>query len=186
MEDEQIIELYFQRSEEALSATAREYEAYCFSIAQGILQNREDAREAVNDTYLAAWNAIPPHRPRHLDAFLGKITRRIAINRWQASRAARRGGGEIPLALDELSGCIPGGQTVQEALENAELGRVLNDFVHTLPETERRVFIRRYWYLDPIRMIAKRYGFSQSKVKSMLLRTRSRLRRVLEKEEIDL
>lgn len=184
MEDSAIIDLYFQRSEEAISQTAAKYGNYCFSIASSILPSREDAQEAVNDTYLGAWNAIPPHKPNSLAAFLGKITRRISLNRYLAARTAKRGGGEVALALEELSGCIPSPVTVEQELEGAELAALLNRFVRSLPEADRRVFVLRYWYLTSIAGIARQTGFSQSKVKSMLFRARNRLRTVLEKEEI--
>ncbi len=138
----------------------------------------------MNDTYLSAWTAIPPHAPNSLAAFLGKITRRISINKLEKSKAAKRGGGEVPLALEELSQCIPSSQNVEQELEAKELSNLLNSFVRALPETERRIFLCRYWYLDSVKDIAKQFGFSQSKVKSMLFRTRSRLRTVLEKEDI--
>ena len=182
MEDEKIIELYWQRSEDAICETAAKYGNYCFSIARNILSDEEDARESVNDTYMAAWNAIPPHRPAVLATFLGKITRRIAINRWQEKNAAKRGGGEAALALEELSSCIPSGHRVEAHIESEELAQAVNAFVMGLPLTERRVFICRYWYLDPIRDIGNRYGFSESKVKSMLYRLRHRLLMHLKKE----
>ena len=184
MEDSQIIDLYFQRSEEAISRTAAKYGNYCFSIARNILSCREDAQEAVNDTYLGAWNAIPPHVPRSFPAFLGKITRRISVTRYLAARAAKRGGGEPELALEELSGCIPSQMDIAQEVEAAELEKLLNHFVRGLPDTERRVFVLRYWYVMPVRQIAEQFGFSQSKVKSMLLRTRNKLRKELEKEGI--
>ena len=186
MEDSAIISLYVQRSEDAICATADKYGRYCFSIARNILSDQCDCEEAVNDTYLAAWNAIPPHIPQSLAAFLGKITRRISITRWQSLRTAKRGGGEIPLALEELSGCIPSPVDVEQQLEGEELSRLLDSFLRTLPPAERRVFLRRYWYIDSIEDIAGRFGFSQSKVKSMLFRTRSKLRTLLEKEGIPL
>lgn len=186
MDDRQIVALYYQRSEQALEETAVKYGSYCFSIAYNILENREDAEEAVNDSYIGAWNAIPPHKPANLAAFLGKITRRTAIKRWQRSKAQKRGGGEITLALEELADCIPAGGDAQSRMEETELSRVLNRFVQALPQTERNVFVCRYWYLDPIRAIALRYGFSQSKVKSMLSRTRKKLHNYLQKEGFDL
>lgn len=185
MEDSRIVDLYWQRSQEAITQTAKKYGRYCFSIAYNILENGGDAEETVNDTWLGAWNAMPPHRPQFLSTFLGKITRRIALKRWEASHAAKRGGGETALALEELSGCIPG-KDIDEELDAAELSRVLRSFVRELPQTERRVFVCRYWYLDPIADIAKQFGFSQSKVKSMLLRTRNKLKKELEKEGISL
>lgn len=108
MEDSRIVDLYWQRSQEAIAQTAQKYGRYCFSIAYSILENGSDADEAVNDTWLGAWNAMPPHRPQTLSTFLGKITRRTALKRWEADRAVRRGRGEVALALEELSGCIPG------------------------------------------------------------------------------
>ena len=184
MEDSRIVDLYWIRSEQAISATAAKYGKYCFSIANNILQNQEDAKEAVNDTYLGAWKSMPPHRPQVLSSYLGKITRRIAIKMWQASRSAKRGGGEMDLALDELSGCLSAAGGPEQDMEAAELSRYLNTFVLSLPDTERRVFVCRYWYLDSVAAIADRFGFSQSKVKSMLLRTRNKLRIYLKKEGI--
>ena len=184
MEDHEIIGLYWDRNEAAIGATDRKYGPYCLSIARNILGDREDARETVNDTYLGAWNAIPPHRPNSLSAFLGKLTRRIAINRYQASRAAKRGGGETALALEELSGCIPSPTHVEDALAGKELTKLLNRFVRSLPDSERTVFLLRYWHLEPVKAIGKRLGYSESKVKSMLFRTRNKLKAELEKEGI--
>ena len=186
MEDSQIVALYLERSERAIDETAAKYGNYCFSIAKNILGNSEDAEEAVNDTYIGAWNAIPPHRPAILSSFLGKLTRRIAIKRWRKSQAQKRGGGETTLALEELAGCIPAADSPEREMETAELSQVLNRFVQELPQPERNVFLCRYWYLDPIRDIAQRFGFSQSKVKSMLARTRKKLQTHLQKEGIEL
>ena len=183
MEDSRIVDLYWQRSQEAISQTAQKYGRYCFSIAYSILENGSDAEETVNDTWLGAWNAMPPHRPQILSAFLGKITRRTALKRWEANCAARRGGGETALVLDELAGCIPG-KSLEETLSERELSRILAKFLRDLPRTERQIFVCRYWYLDPIREITKQFGFSESKVKSMLLRTRNKLKKELEKEGI--
>lgn len=185
MEDSRILDLYWQRSQQAIAETAKKYGRYCFSIAFNILENGADAEETVNDTYLGAWNAIPPHRPANLSTFLGKIARRTALKRWEAARAAKRGGGETALVLEELAGCIPG-KSLEETMNERELSRILQKFVRDLPRTERRVFVCRYWYLDPIANIAKEFGFSQSKVKSMLLRTRNKLKKELEKEGIAL
>lgn len=184
MEDSRIVNLYWQRDPQAIQETAAKYGNYCHSIARNILGNDSDAEEAVNDTYMGAWNAMPPHRPAILSTFLGKITRRIAIKRWQEGRAAKRGGGETALALEELAGCIPSWNTPEQELEAAELSRLLRCFVQSLPETERKIFLCRYWYLDPISEIAKHFGFTQSKVKSILFRTRNKLRIQLEKEGI--
>lgn len=186
MEDKQIVALYLQRKERAIDETAAKYGNYCFSIAHNILDNYEDAEETVSDTYVGAWNAIPPHRPMNLGTFLGKITRRLAIKRWRANRTQKRGGGEMALALEELAGCIPSEQNPERDMELADLSRALNRFLTDLPQTERSVFICRYWYLEPIQTIARRNGFSQSKVKSMLSRTRKKLQTHLEKEGIEL
>lgn len=182
MDDQGIIELYFARSEDAISETRTKYGRYCYSIAYNILTNNEDAEESVSDTYLTAWNAIPPRRPAILPAFLGKITRHNAINRWNARSAYKRGGGEMPLALEELEECVSDGLSVEERFAYKETLRVFRQFLTTLPETERNVFLRRYWCLDPVAGIAESFGFSESKVKSMLHRTRGKLHRTLERE----
>ncbi len=184
MEDSRIVELYWTRSESAIDETAAKYGKYCYSIANNILANTEDAQESVNDTYLGAWNSIPSHRPSILSSFLGKITRRISIKKWQELHADKRGGGEIVLALDELSDCVPSEQSVEQEIEVAELSKIIDDFVMTLPVTEMRVFICRYWYLDSISDICQHFGYSQSKVKSMLHRTRQKLLLHLKKEGV--
>lgn len=181
MDDQEIVELYFSRSETAIAQTASKYGGYCYSIAYNILTNQEDAEESVNDTYLAAWNAMPPRRPSILATFLGKITRHLSIDRWRSRSAYKRGGGEMVLALEELGECA-GGQTAEQAYARKELARQINRFLAALPETECSVFLCRYWYLDSIADIAEHFGFSQSKVASMLHRTRGKLREQLEKE----
>lgn len=182
MEDGQIVDLYWARSERAIAETASKYGKYCYSIAYNILANHHDAEESVNDAYLGAWNSMPPHRPVVLSTYLGKITRRTAIKKWQKQQAAKRGGGEIVLALEELEDCIPAGQSIEGEMEAAELGKVISAFVMRLPQTERSVFLCRYWYLDAMTDICEQFGFSQSKVKSMLHRTRKKLRVYLKKE----
>ena len=181
MEDNTIIDLYFKRSEQAIVETDTKYGGYCYSIAYNILSNREDSEESVSDTYMAAWNTIPPRRPNFLNAFLGKVTRHISIDRWRKSSAKKRGGGEIILALDELENCVDVHNT-ENTFERKELTRVLNQFLSSLPETERNVFLCRYWYLEPTGSIAKCCGFSETKVRSMLHRIRKRLRTAMEKE----
>ena len=182
MEDGYIVNLYWARSENAISETSKKYGKYCYSIAYGILGNAEDADESVNDTYLDTWNSIPPHRPSILSTFLGKITRRISIDKWRGRTAKKRGGGETMLVLDELSDCIPSNQSVEHEAEAAELSQLIDNFVMSLPPMERRVFICRYWYFDPIADIAQRFRFSQSKVKMMLYRQRKKLLNYLERE----
>lgn len=182
MEDTRIVNLYWARSENAIAETSAKYGSYCYSIAYNILANAEDADESVNDTYLDAWNSMPPHRPAILSTFLGKITRRVSIDKWRGRTAEKRGSGEIMLVLDELSDCVPSSQNVEHEIETAELAKVINDFVMSLPPMDRRVFICRYWYLDPISAISQQFGFSQSKVKMMLYRQRQRLLSHLERE----
>lgn len=182
MEDDGIVDLYWARSENAISETSKKYGNYCYSIAYNVLGNAEDADESVNDVYLEAWNNIPPHRPSVLSTFLGKITRRISIDKWRGRTAEKRGGGETVLVLDELSDCIPSNRSVEHEAEAAELSRLINNFVMALSPMDRRVFICRYWYLDPIAEIAQRFGFSQSKVKMMLHRQRKKLLDYLERE----
>lgn len=186
MHDSQIVALYFDRDPRAIEETAAKYGSYCHRIARNILGNPEDAEEAVSDTYLALWATIPPHRPLTLSTFLGKIARRTALKQLGRSQAQKRGGGQVPLALEELSECISDGKTPEAALENAELTRILNAFLEALPRQERVVFVCRYWYLDSVAEIAERFGFTQSKTKSMLSRTRKKLRAALNKEGITL
>lgn len=179
--DESIVALYWARSESAVSETAIKYGSFCRSIAIAILVDHEDAEECVNDTYLDAWNAMPPHRPTVLSSFLGKITRRISIDRWRRKHADKRGGGQIPLVLDELCDCASADDT-ESVIEHAETVRIIARFLDELPTTERRIFLRRYWYFESIKDIAAAYGFSESKTVSMLYRTRTKLRTLLERE----
>ncbi len=182
MEDKRIVDLYWQRDEQAISETQKKYGSYCYSIAYNILHNSEDAEESVNDTYTDAWNSMPPHRPSVLSTFLGKITRRISIDRFRHRTAEKRGGGELPLVLDELGDCVADDVSVEEVFERQRLAEVVNVFLRSLPDIERRVFLCRYWYMDPIASISKQFRFSESKVQSMLFRTRGKLRIVLVKE----
>ena len=184
MEDSQIIGLYFSRDEQALGETASKYGVYCHSIAYRILESHPDSEEVVNDTYLNTWNSIPPTRPLSLSAYLGKITRRLALNRWRDSRTEKRGGGEPALALEELEGSIGDRSSVEAVLENKELSACINRFVRDLATTEQRIFVLRYWHLYSIRDIAEKYHYSESKVKSMLSRTRQKLRKHLAKEGV--
>ena len=184
MEDGRIVDLYWQRDEAAISETEKKYGGYCLSIASHILQDHEDAQECVNDTYLGAWNAMPPHRPENLSTFLGKITRRLSLKKRRAKLAYKRGGGSAEESIDELEACIPSGQTIDDSLAVAELTEIINAFLDTLPLTERRVFLRRYWYFDSISEISSRYGFGESKVKMMLKRTRDKLQLRLKKEGV--
>lgn len=182
MEDKAIIDLYFARSERAISETSVKYGGFCYSIAYNILSNREDSEESVNDTYLAAWNNIPPRHPAVLGAFLGKMTRYISLNRWKHNAAKKRGGGSVELALEELEECVSAGDATVQQFDRKEITRCVNRVLEGLPKTERQVFMCRYWYLDSLEVICTNFGFSESKVKSMLHRTRGKLRRALEEE----
>ena len=182
MDDNRIVDLYWQRNESAISETATKYGKYLHSISYQILLNNEDAEECVNDTYNGAWQSMPPHRPSILSTFLGKITRRISIDLWRKYSSEKRGGGVMTLALDELEECVSGTGDVEAEVERLELQKKLNDFLLALPKVDRQVFMCRYWYMDSISDIAKQFAYSQSKVKSMLYRTRNKLRAMLEKE----
>ena len=182
MEDRKIVDLYWARSEQAIFETQNKYGSYCFSIANNILPFREDAEESVNDTYLAAWNAIPPNRPGILSTFLGKLTRRISIDRWRSLTADKRGGSTVCLTLDELAECIPGSSDPAADVEAKELAAAIGRFLDTVTSTERKVFLMRYFDLAGIQDIADRFHMSPSKVKSMLHRTRGKLRLALQKE----
>jgi len=175
MDDAKIVQLYFDRNEQAIPATADKYGNYCTSIAKNILGNYEDAEECVNDTYLNAWNAIPPHRPKMLSTFLGKIVRNLAFNRYKHNTADKRGGGEIALVLDELTGCVSGKDDVEQAYLHKELVAVINDFLGMLPARKRNIFVCRYWYTDSITDIAARYNMTYAAVSMELNRLRTKL-----------
>ncbi len=182
LDDNLIIDLYWARSESAIGETDKKYGGYLKTIAYNILYSFEDAGEAVNDTYLRAWDSMPPERPNILSAYLGKITRRISLNKRRDQRAEKRGGGEIDLVLDELAESLPSKSSVEEEVDANALGEVLNRFLGELKETERDVFLRRYWYMDSIKDIAGMFGCGESKVKTTLFRTRQKLITVLESE----
>lgn len=179
MNDEQIIRLYFARSEEAITRTAEKYGAYCHAIAYRILRDPEDSEECVNDTYLRAWHTIPPQRPQRLAAFLGKLTRNLSIDRCRHATAEKRGGGELTAALNELEFCVSSGGDPAEELA---LTDILDRFLASLSTQNRKIFLRRYWYVSSVREIADEYGLSESRVKMSLLRSRRQLKAVLEKE----
>lgn len=182
MEDSKIVDLYWQRCELAIDETQRKYGGYCLSIAKNILQEPEDARECVNDTYLAAWNAIPPARPAVLSAFLGKLTRRISVDRWRLLHAKKRGSGIVPLALEELAQCIPAESDPAKEVEAKELAEAVNRFLDMLPYTERKVFLMRYFDMADMKQIETSFKMSSSKLKSMLYRIRKKLRMHLQEE----
>ena len=182
MEDAAIVDLYWQRSDQAISETDHKYGRYCHTIAYNICANNEDAEECVNDTWFSAWNLMPDKRPSILSTFLGYITRNFALNRYKAQHSKKRGGGETPLALDELEECIPAMVSIEQRYEEKELETAIDAFVDKLPETERRVFIARSWFLVSVADISKKLGYSQSKKKTVLFRTRNKLRAYLQEE----
>lgn len=184
MRDSEILDLYFERKEQAIEETQKSYGSYCYSIAFRVLRDREDADECVNDTWLRAWNAIPPQRPSRLSLFLGTITRNLSFDKWKAKNAAKRGSGAMELALDELAECVPAGNSTEAAVEAEELKRLINAFLHTLPEKECNVFLRRYWYIEEYAEIAKRYQMKLNSVKTSLFRTRAKLKAYLEQEGV--
>lgn len=182
MEDNQIIELFWQRDESAITETGRKYGAYCRTIANNILQNNEDAEECVNDTWLKAWNSIPPKKPENLRMYLAKITRNLSFNRYNANNAKKRGNGEVALMLDELAECIADGNDIEQAYEEKELKEYIFKFLRTLPERERNLFVRRYFFVDTVKEIAARYALTENNVMVILSRTRKQLKSKLMKE----
>lgn len=184
MDDSKIVEMYFARDENAISETKHKYGRYCHYIAYNILYSDLDSEECVNDTYLATWNSIPPSKPNSLRAYIGKIVRNIALNRYHTNKAKKRLD-NIELAIDELSEAIPDNSTDGRTLtDELTLKYTLNAFVGSLKQETREIFVRRYWYLSSIKEIARDYGLTESKVKVTLLRTRELLRDYLRKEGI--
>lgn len=184
MKDIDIIKLYFDRSEKAIDETDKKYGSYCTSIADNILSNRQDSEECVNDTYLRAWNSIPPKEPLNLRTYLGKITRGLAINRYKLYSAEKRGGSSAELILSELEGCLPSGISVEDSLDEKLLIKAVEDFLRRQSTEKRNIFLRRYWYCQSIADIANDFYMSQSKVTSILYRQRLKLKEHLEKEGI--
>lgn len=182
MEDSKIIDLYFERSQSAIKETHEKYGHYCHTIAYNVLYSYEDAEECVNDTYLRAWKSIPPHRPSRLSAFLGKITRNLALDRYD-SRTAKKRECPLELALEEISECVPDSST-DSASDGGVLRDAINSFLASLPRRTRIIFMQRYWYLSSISEISASLGISESNVKVILMRTRKKFKEFLEKEEI--
>ena len=182
MDDTEIVGLYWQRDERAIACTDKKYRRYLHTIAYNILADREDSQESVNDTYLAAWNSIPPHKPQVLSAYLGKLTRRISIDMFRKRNAGRRAGSEYALSLEELSECVSAGDTTAQALDCQMLSDAIAAYLKTLPQEARTVFLGRYYYLDPVAKIATYCRISQSKVKILLYRARKGLGQYLKEE----
>ncbi len=182
MTDEKIIELFWYKNEQAISETRTKYGKYCYTIAYNILRDREDSLECENDTYLGVWNAIPPARPAYFPAFIGKIARNLSLKRLRAGQARKRAG--EALSFDELSDCIPDGESIERELETQKLAGIIDSFLSSLDECEQRIFVCRYFFSDSIRDISLYFGFSQSKVKMILFRARQKLRAHLEREGV--
>ncbi len=182
MEDTAIIDLYWQRSDQAIAETDRKYGRYCRRIALNICPDEEDAEECVNDTWFHAWTRMPDERPAILSGFLGTITRHLALDRYRAKHSLKRGGGEVPLALDELRDCVPGPSDPEHEMEVRELEAAIDRFVNALPETDQVIFLSRYWFLASVAEIARKSGCTQSKVKTTLFRLRKKLRIYLQEE----
>lgn len=181
LNDNEIVELYLARDEQAIARTAERYGASLRNVAYAILNDRESAEECENDAYMEAWNRIPPHEPRgYLYEFLAKIIRNIALNRCRKERAKKRYAVYCELT-QEMMECIPSG-TDEEGQKYSGLSEVINRFLETCTKEQQNVFVRRYWYFDTIPQISDRYGFSESKVKTMLHRMRTALRKQLKKE----
>lgn len=182
MDDREIVELYWQRSDRAIAETAARYSAYCHTIAENILHDPGDAEECVNDTWLRAWNSMPDQRPERLRPYLGRLTRWLSLERRRKDGRLKRGGGDYVLALEELDNCLASSDSTERQIETKELAAAIDRFLAALAAEERRVFLARYWFACPIRTIAERRGFSEAKVKTMLHRTRRKLRQHLQKE----
>ena len=176
MDDNGIIQLYWDRNDQAISVTSEKYGHYCKAIAKNILNNEEDAEECVNDTYLNAWNSMPTHWPEQLATFLGKITRNLSFNKYKHDHAEKRGSGEITLVLEELIDCVSDTDDVEQMIDRQELVKTINSFVRSLSPEKRSIFVCRYWYSDSVSKIAKDYGMLQGSVSKMLERTRKQLK----------
>ena len=184
MQDAQIVELYLKRDESAIDLTAKQYGNYCEKIAMNILNDLYDAEECVNDTYLNAWNSIPPNEPSNLATFLGKITRNLAIDRYRKKSSTKREGTEYNLLIEECEYLFPSNDSVSEEMDFKVLGEYISKFLHEQKEVPRKVFVLRYFYMESIANIAKKFFISEAKAKTMLFRTREKLKIYLTKEGI--
>lgn len=182
MEDSAIVDLYWQRSEQAIPETEHKYGGYCHTVAMRIVNNHEDAEECVNDTWLGAWNSMPENRPSYLAPYLAKLTRWLSLTKVKTQNRLKRGLNEITLSLEELDSELGEGTDLARQIELKELSDYLDVFLTGLPIEERKIFLARYWYAASIREIAEKSSYSESKIKSMLLRTRRKLKKALEVE----
>lgn len=184
MNDRQIIALYFERNEQAITETAEKYGRLCHSIAYNILNNHEDCEECVNDTYIGVWNAIPPTRPNNLMAFVCGVARNLSLKRLEFLKRGKRSA-DMVLALDELAAVLPDERYAPDTSDE-EVGRLISQFLRTQKQDARNVFIRKYYFFDSVRKIALRYSFTESKVKNMLFCTRNKLKDYLIKEGVEI
>ena len=184
MDDIMIVELFWQRNDGALGAVKAKYERLLFSVADNILKNREDSEECVNDTYLASWNSIPPAKPENLGAFLCKIARNLSLKKWRSKTAEKRGGKAFSCLLSELDDCISDTKSIDESIDEKALASLIDSFLRTLDEDERDLFVCRYFYFCSVAQLAEKFGYSKSKVKTQLYRTRQKLSIRLEKEGV--
>lgn len=185
MQDKEIVDLYWARSEDAVAETEKKYGRYCHYIAYQILGNDEDANEVVSEAYFKAWNTIPPQKPDKLKPYLGMISRQLALDAYEALHTQKRGG-RVALLLDELSECIPDNDSCDDIGESIALREALNEFVRSLPDNAQKVFVRRYWYASSVAEIAKAYFMKESSVTVLLMRTRRKLKEFLKKEGFDI
>ncbi len=186
MRDEKIVDLYWERNEQAIKHTDEKYGKYLTKIAFNILADTEDSKESVNDTYLAAWNSMPPQRPTALSAYLGKITRQISIDIFRKRNREKRKGSEYAVSYDEISEVLSAGDMTEEQVQARLLGEAINRFLSEQPKEVRNLFIGRYYFLDPLREAARYCGMSEGKAKSILYRTRILLKEYLQKEGFEI
>ena len=182
MKDEDIVSLYWDRDERAIRETETKYDRYLTKIAYNILNDAEDSRESVNDTYLAAWNSMPPHRPSVLSSYLAKLARRISIDLFRYRTRDKRMASEYAISLSELEDCVSGGNTTEEAVNVKLLADAIGIYLRLQSEEARTAFIGRYYFLDPIKEVADYCGMTESKTKTLLHRTRQGLKEYLKKE----
>lgn len=175
MEDQKIVQMYWERKEQAILSTSEKYDSYCMAIAENILGNREDAKECVNDALLVLWNKIPPDKPQMLSTYLGKIVRNLSINRYKKNKRKKRGGGQLPLVLEELEEVLSGSKGLEEEWEESYLLECINAFLTELPEEKRKLFVCRYWYADSVKDIAQRFDMTPNHVSVTLKRIRKKL-----------
>ena len=186
MDDRRIVELFLERSEEAILETDIKYGRYCHKIAFNVLGNDEDSEECVNDAYMRAWGSIPPNEPDSMASYIGRITRNLALDKLRQKQSDTRGNGEVPVVLDELAECVSGHDELERRQDSAEIAAAIDSFLDELNSVERGVFLRRYWMMEPIADVANRYDISVSKTTTMLFRLRNRLKKHFMKEGIPL